>query len=121
MTLLAQNRLVSRQASEKMGLHLQKVPTLTYPGTGSWFGNGLHQLGPLKTVWAKVGLAGGGADDFAFIEREVGPGGGPRVLLRYVAVALRAPGGRELEQLILELDKCILQNNGLTPAQGGHP
>jgi hypothetical protein len=23
--------------------------------------------------------------------------------------------------LIIELDKCILANNGLTPAQGGHP
>jgi hypothetical protein len=25
-----------------------------------------------------------------------------------------------LQNLILRLDKCILANNGVTPAQGGH-
>jgi hypothetical protein len=27
----------------------------------------------------------------------------------------------QLKALILDLDKCILANNGLTPQQGGHP
>lgn len=121
MTLLVQKRLVSPRASGEMRFLMQKVPNLTFPGTGSWFWRGLTKLGSLKTVLAKVGLAGGGADDFAFIEREVDIGGNNKILLRYVAVGLRAQGGSKLERLILELDKCILANNGLTPAQGGHP
>ena len=123
MTLLTQNCLVSPEASAGMRLLMQKVPNLTYPGTGSWFWNGLRQLrnfGSLKTVLAKVGLANG-ADDYAFIEREADAGGGKKIMLRYVAVGLRAQSGNDLEKLILELDKCILANNGLTPAQGGHP
>ncbi len=123
MTLLAQNRLVSPFASAGMGLLLQKLPDPGYPGTGSWFLNGLYNLrnhGSLKKLQAKVGAAGG-KDDIAYIEREADAGGGKKMLLRYVAVGLRAKTGSELEQLILELDKCILANNGLTPAQGGHP
>jgi hypothetical protein len=123
MTLLVQRRLVSPIASLGMKLFMQKVPNSPFPGTGSWFQIGLMALqnrGSLKTVLAKVGLAAGGADDFAFIEREVAMGGGKKKLLRYVAVGLRAKDGSHLEELIRELDKCILENNGLTHAQGGH-
>jgi hypothetical protein len=122
MALLVQDRLVSRAASAEMRKLLQKVPNLTNPGTGSWFWIGLRRLnnsGSLKTVLAKVGLANG-ADDYAFIERWV-DAGGRRILLRYAAVGLRANNGSQLEKLILELDKCVLANNGLAPSQGGHP
>jgi hypothetical protein len=78
----------------------------------------LNNSGSLKTVLAKVGLANG-ADDYAFIERWV-DAGGRRILLRYAAVGLRANNGSQLEKLILELDKCVLANNGLAPSQGGH-
>lgn len=121
-TLLAQNALVSSLASTEMKLFLQKAPHLRFPGTGSWFKQGLEELkdkGSIKTLLAKVGLAGG-ADDCALIEREVDAGGGKKVLLRYVAVALRARNGNVLRQIIREFDKCILLNNKLTPAQGGH-
>jgi hypothetical protein len=66
-------------------------------------------------VLSKVGLARGGADECAYIEREVDNGKGGTKLLRYVAVGLRAKQGSDLEQLIIELDKCILANNGLKP------
>ena len=122
MTLLEQMRLVGSQASAGMRRVMQKRPTLTFPGTGSWFLEGLSPL-PLKSALAKVGLAGG-ADDLAYIERDVEVEQSDRskktTTLRYVAVALRARSGDELKALIRELDKCILANNRLTPAQGGH-
>jgi hypothetical protein len=121
-TLLAQNALVSSYASAEMKPILQKAPSLKVPGTGSWFHQGLMELsnkGSIKRLFAKVGLARG-ADDCALIEREVDAGGGKKVLLRYVAVALRARDGDILEQLIREFDKCILLNNKLAPLQGGH-
>jgi hypothetical protein len=63
----------------------------------------------------------GGADECAYIEREVDDGKGGKKLLCYVAVGLRAKKGSDLQQLIIELDKCILANNGLEPEHGGHP
>lgn len=118
MTLLAQKRLVGSQASGDMHRVMMKRPTFTFPGTGSWFLEGLGHLS-LTTALAKVGLAGG-ADDLAYIEREVEVSGGSKTTLRYVTVGLRARSGDELRELIRELDKCVLANNGLTPAQGGH-
>jgi hypothetical protein len=121
MTLLAQRRLVSPEASAVMQFFMQKVPSNPFPGFGSWFGNGLGRLGGLKKVLSKVGLARGGADECAYIEREVDDGKGGKKPLCYVAVGLRAKAVSDLEQLILELDKCILANNGLKPEHGGHP
>lgn len=120
MTLLAQRRLVSPEASGVMQFFMQKVPSIHFPGFGSWFGDGLEPLGELKKVLSKVGLESG-ADECAYIEREVKDGKGGKKLLCYVAVGLRAKEGSDLQQLIIELDKCILVNNGLTPAHGGHP
>jgi V8-like Glu-specific endopeptidase len=68
-------------------------------------------------VLSKLGVLGG-IDDCAYIERKVDEG---RTTLRYVAVGLRARTKEELKTLILAFDKCILANNGLTAAQGGHP
>jgi hypothetical protein len=104
-----------------MQFFMRKTANNPFPGTGSWFEVGLRSLGPLKTLLAKVGLAGGGADDCAYIEREVDDGKGGKKTLCYVAVGLRAKRGSDLENLIRELDKCILANNGLKPEHGGHP
>lgn len=131
LTLMVQNRLVSPRASEEMRGLLQKVPNMASPGTGSWFWQSLIRLpngGSLEVLLSKVGLSGG-ADECAFIKRAVVDKDGKPVVdkdgnpivLRYVAVGLRAKKGNELESLILELDRCILANNGLTAAQGGHP
>jgi hypothetical protein len=120
MTLLAQRRLVSPEASGVMQFFMRKKPGNPFPGTGSWFAIGLRPLGPLKTVLAEVGLYAG-ADECAYIEREVDDGKGGKKTLRYVAVGLRAKRGSDLEQLIVELDRCVLANNGLKPEHGGHP
>ena len=123
MTLLAQRRLVSPIATVGISSLMQKLPYTPNPGTGSWLQNGLSKLangGSLKTVLAKVGLDDH-SHEIALIERWVNISGGKKTLLRYIAVGLRAKTGAELQQLILELDKCILANNGLTAAQGGHP
>jgi hypothetical protein len=125
MTLLAQKRLVSPEASAEMQFLMEKVPRPHFPGYGSWFEKGLrNDLGQrvaLKKVLSKVGQARDGADECAYIEREVNDGKGGRKLLCYVAVGLRAKvDGSTLEQLIIELDKCILANNNLKPEHGGH-
>jgi hypothetical protein len=120
MTLLAQKRLVSPLASEDMQALMMKETNLSHPVTESWFKNGLKRLpnaGSLQTVHSKIGI-GGGYHDCAFIQRTVDNGRKP---LKYVAIGLRATSTRQLEDLILDLDKCILANNNLTPAQGGHP
>jgi hypothetical protein len=122
MTLLAQQRLVSPQASRDMVALMQKVGNLTHPGTPSSFMEGLKRLsdnGSLLSMASKVGDLGGN-DDCALIERRVPAGSGDTQTLRYVAVGLRAKDDSELEQLILSLDKCILANNNLSPTQGGH-
>lgn len=111
MTLLAQRRLVSPEASGVMQFLMQKVPSIPFPGFVSWFGNGLGQLGALKKVLSKVGLARNRADECAYIEREVDDRKGGKKTLCYVAVGLRANRGSDLEQLIVEVDKCILANN----------
>lgn len=120
MTLLAQDRLVDPHSSAEMRALIQKHPFPTHPTIVSWFEEGIRQLphqGSRVLVLSKLGVLGG-IDDCAYIERKVDEG---RTTLRYVAVGLRARTKEELKTLILELDKCILANNGLTAAQGGHP
>lgn len=118
MTLLVQRRLVNPDASVGMQRLMMKANP-THPGTFSPFKQGLKRLpnkGSLKTVLSKIGVAGGGIDDFAYIEREVHCGQDKKwkLILRYIAVGLRAKSEAELEKLILELDKCILANNRTT-------
>ena len=99
---------------------MRKIPSNPFPGTGSWFEEGLRPIGGVKKLAAKVGLSGG-RDECAYIEREVDDGTGGKKRLRYVAVGLRASAGDDVRALILELDKCILANNRLAAAQVGHP
>jgi hypothetical protein len=120
MTLLAQHRLVSRDASVGMQGLMKKAPNPTHSGTFSPFKQGLKRLpnkGSLKTVLSKIGVAGGGIDDCAYIERDVDCGQDKKrkLTLHYVAVGLRAKNDTELKKLIVELDKCILANNRTTP------
>ena len=120
MTLLAQDRLVDPHSSAEMRALIQKHPLpATHPTIKSWFKEGIRQLpdhGSLVLVLSKLGVHDG-IDDCAYIERKVA--GGSKTL-RYVAVGLRAKTKEELKALILAFDKCILANNGLTAAQGGH-
>lgn len=44
MTLLIQRKLVNPEASDEMHSLMRKVPSLTFPGTGSWFSEGLTKL-----------------------------------------------------------------------------
>ena len=121
MTLLVRNRLVAPQASKDMLALLKKEVNLTHPVTKSSFREGLKRLpdeGRIRTAFSKMGSLDG-EDDCAFIDRKVAVNGGDRIL-RYVAVGLRARNAGVLSDLILELDKCILANNGLTAIQGGH-
>ena len=121
MTLLMQDRLVSPQASAEMRALIKKEPNPTHPGIVSWFRHGLKRLrdgGLVRSSLSKLG-AHSGVDDCAFIDRKVEIGSSVR-LLRYVAVGLRAENARQLQDLILELDKCILANNSLSLDQGGH-
>jgi V8-like Glu-specific endopeptidase len=123
MTLLVQRRFADALSSSEMRTLIQKTPlTATHPQLVSWFEAGLEDLpgrGNIKTALSKLGVLTG-IDDCAYFEREVDDGKGRKLLLRYVAVALRARVKEELKALILELDKCILANNKLTPADGGH-
>ncbi len=120
LTLLRQGTLVSPDASREMREMMQKRPAMTFPGTGSWFDEGLGL--PLRLLLAKVGLFNG-ADEIALIERDVekrvrNPDGTTTTTttrICYAVAALRARHGGELRALIRELDKCILANNALTP------
>jgi hypothetical protein len=121
MVLLAQNRLVSPQDCSEMLALIKKEPNPTHPGIASWFKEGLLGLkdqGLLKQVFSKVGVLDG-VDDCTLIKRKVELGNSTKELT-YVAVGLRARNSKALMRLILQLDKCILANNGLTPVQGGH-
>lgn len=121
MTLLAQERLVSRASSTEMAALMKKEPNPTHPGIVSWFKQGLTELndgGLIKRAFSKLG-AHNGLDDCALIERHVDTGGGRKTIC-YVAVGLRARTPEELKSLIRELDKCILANNGFSAADGGH-
>ena len=119
MTLLAQGRLVDASSSAEMRALLQKTPDAAQPTIVSWFEEGLGQLrdgGSIVIALSKLGVHEG-IDDCAFIERKVD--GGTKTI-RYVAVGLRARTVAETKALILELDKCILANNGLAATLGGH-
>lgn len=119
LLLLATNELVDAQASAEIRDFMQ--PDLLdavrhYAG----FKEGLAQLpdaGSVTSIASIGGFTGRFADDAALIERSLGT---DKPTLRYVAVGLRGHSSKDLMTLILELDKCVLANNGLAPTDGGH-
>jgi V8-like Glu-specific endopeptidase len=121
MTLLAQNRLISPNASTEMK-NLLKKGNPNVPEIESDFRLGFKDFKGRLKVFSKLGVDKkvGEVGDCTLIEREVNLDSGKKIL-RYVAIGLRAKGNSELRDLILELDKCILANNGISPSQGGHP
>jgi hypothetical protein len=121
MTLLAQERLVSPGASRNMTKMLMKAPVRSVPGSTSWFRDFLdRQDRPVKTVVNKLGLSKG-TDEAAVIARDVvfqRNGTVSRKAIHYVAVFLRAPNDANvMASLMLELDNCILANNGISVSQ----
>ena len=111
MTLLAQNKLVNPSASASMRSYMDK----NGDGRGSYspLGYGLEDQNwagkQLKEIYSKIGVMNG-VDDVALIKRDEG-----RKQLYYVAVGLRAAQAEYLYELAAELDKCIQQNNGISP------
>jgi hypothetical protein len=111
-TLMAQDRLVSKQASLQMrGLTSRRKTSV--PGGSfnrSFFKEGLRAVGIRpKEFHAKIGI-GNFRNDVALIVRDVG-----EKEIRYVAVGCDDPhaDGDDLDKLIVGLDKCIRENNGL--------
>jgi hypothetical protein len=120
LTLIAQGRLVSAADSTNMKLLLNK----NKPGFGSltrsFFEEELSALGP-DTFFSKLGIANFN-NDGAIVERTVFSStlAGTDTQIRYVLTGFDEPlgeNGERLRKLAVELDKCILENNGLlTPA-----
>jgi hypothetical protein len=120
LTLLAQGSLVDRPSSVEM-LALIETDLAATPLRAE-FRQGLEQLkdgGSIESVHSRGGIANEGMDDCALIARQVDTTQGKETI-RYVAVGLRAKRVAEVKALTLELDKCILANNSLSPQQGGH-
>jgi hypothetical protein len=116
-TALAQNRLVHKGACDGMRFLTDVLaPDGFY---GSWFANKLNGSDrDLDKCNAKVGIGlyqGKKAyDDSAFIERTVHDERTKRkTKIRYVATAFDTLHASLLEHLIIKLDDCILEYNGL--------
>jgi len=105
MTLLAQDRLVSPTASQKIRDLLDKDTTVM-PTLRSPFEDALEAKFGAARVFEKIGIFGG-VDECAYIEW---PAAAPR--LRYVAVSLRS-SSPVLEKLIVELHRIVAANNGV--------
>jgi V8-like Glu-specific endopeptidase len=111
LTFLAQDALVDPQANAEMRARMQQ-DILPGPRSVVGFKEALEHLpneGSLTTMVSIGGHADREFDDCAFVERTADKSLG----LRYVAVGLGARSGEELKALALELDNCILANNGL--------
>ncbi|HJW99431.1 MAG TPA: hypothetical protein VJ453_04695 [Terriglobales bacterium] len=129
MTLLAQDRLVSKLASQQMKFLMNK----NKPGTAmGWQGtdtyspvqSSLQELidntripGTVKTAISKLGLSPkGDVSDCALIEREIEVAPGSKKLVRYVVGLVDLPPTtqqRVLTSLIEGLDGCIRKTNHL--------
>jgi hypothetical protein len=111
-TLVIQKQLVSETASQSM-MDLLSIGAGLHPGGyGSFMVNALAKAGRRPSVaLSKVGIATANHDCIAVSRSQGG------TQLRYVAVAMDVPLGKEkmFEPLAQELDNCIMRNNGLTP------
>ena len=114
-TLMAQDKLVSKQASAQMrGLTNRRKTSVEGGVWGSFnrsfFKEGLRAVGIRpKQFHAKIGI-GNFRNDVALIVRDAG-----EKEIRYVAVGCddKHREGDDLDDLIVRLDKCIQENNGL--------
>lgn len=122
-TLMGQRQLVTEEASlamrgltskMKSGLTIrnpqtgQSFPVTSY--TRSFFFESLPF--PVSVVCSKLGIGNFNNDVILVARRDRGK------ILRYAAAGFDEPlhfNGKLLHELILELDKCIQQNNGLDP------
>ena len=128
LTLMEQGRLVSPKSSAAMKHLMSKAKTgLTLPDgpdedsegclratrsyTRSYFREGLRGAGiAFDRLHSKLGI-GDFQNDGAIIARTPQPG----KHITYVAAGFddNEPNGRNLAKLVVELDKCIQENNGL--------
>jgi hypothetical protein len=129
LTLLEQDRLVNADACRGMRQLTNKVKTgLTrvFAGVGrrpvssytrSFFKEGLQPLFSLDRIHSKLGI-GDHLNDGAIIVRTATSVSDPTVTkqLRYVAAGFDTDDPDDLHTLIVELDKCIQEHNGLITA-----
>jgi hypothetical protein len=123
-TLMEQDRLVGKNACINMR-HLTDRRKSDIPGGSfnrSFFQDGLKKavIFP-ERIHAKIGI-GDARDDSALIVRDVDPTPRApvrvRTRIRYVAVGCDDVAGvKELHDLIVRLDTCIRENNGLMTKQ----
>jgi hypothetical protein len=109
--LVIQQQLVSEEASKSM-FDLLNISSGQHPGGyGSFMVNALAKKGRTGVALSKVGIATANHDCMAMSRVE------GTTKLRYVCVAMDVPLGKEkmFEPLGVELDNCIMKNNGLTP------
>jgi hypothetical protein len=125
LTLVEQKRLVNANACAAIK-YLTDKRKAGVPGgshTRSYFLEGLEKLFTIDEIHSKLGI-GTHLNDAAIIVRTVKPDPTDSTKdkqIRYVAAAFDDPSplnGRafHLERLIVELDKCIRENNGLLSA-----
>ncbi len=120
-TLIEQDRLVNTTACRAMELLMSKKKAFAGGSlTRSFFAEGLESLG-FDRLHSKLGI-GNFNNDGMIVERTVAPtpqGPAAPTVIRYVATGFDEPlnqDGAHLRTLILELDKCIQENNGLIAA-----
>jgi hypothetical protein len=116
LTLIEQDRLVNRDACAAMKHLLSKMKTGVVRGshTRSYFLEGLQQRPlALDRLHSKLGI-GDFRNDAAIVARTVSDSG-PTKQICYVAAGFDdpVPDTPNLHALIVALDKCILENNGL--------
>ena len=106
MTLLAQDRLVSRRPARGSATCSTRTRR-PCPPCKPLRGRTGRRFGLAARVFEKIGVAAGGVDECAYIEW---PEAAPR--LKYVAVRLRS-SDTLLRKLIVELHKIVAANNGV--------
>jgi hypothetical protein len=122
LTLIEQKRLVNADACAAMKYLTDKrkagVPRGSH--TRSYFLEGLQKLFTMDEFHSKLGI-GSHLNDAAIVVRTVKPDPADSTKdrqIRYAAAGFDDPSplngrGFQLEKLIVELDKCIRENNGL--------
>jgi hypothetical protein len=116
-TLMEQGRLVNSEACAGMKHLTSKQKSSFGSLTRSFFEEGLRSL-KFDRLHSKLGI-GNFNNDGAIIERTISPVPGDpskNKQIRYVAAGFDEPlaqDGAQLRKLIIQLDKCIQENNGL--------